>query len=85
MLTFLPLPLKIKEVANAKGIIQRARQSYLIIIHPLTTSMDDSHQLILQKRSIFLIRLPGIALYQCQIYAMFLQCLFHLRGVPAEK
>ena len=27
-------------------------QSYLIIIHPLTMSMDDSHQLILQKRYI---------------------------------
>ena len=70
---------------STRGNFFQFIQSYLIIIHPLTMSMDDSHQLILQKRSIFQIRLPGISLYQCQIYTMFLQCLFHLRGVPAEK
>lgn len=32
-------------------------------------SMDDSHQLILQKRSIFQIRLPGIYNPQIQISA----------------
>ena len=31
MLTFLPLPLKIKEVANAKGIIQSARVSLIVV------------------------------------------------------
>ena len=48
-------------------------------------SMDDSHQLILQKGVYFKLGCRGISLYQCQIYTMFLQCLFHLRGVPAEK